>query len=263
MDLPDCVACGQRATPAMQFRALLPSRWTPSLLPHRPARAVNFNAWARCKRTRLSPHDLTSRMMGRQRVWSTSCHVCGASGGGCRNGYQGWQASTTQKTAQQEKARANVKKTCRCASTMRRHPTNRAEWRSGQRVGPITQRSVDRNHALLLTTPHVPGGWEDRTRTHMQTCAQACTCMQTQQDTRGQTHARLRLESTVRERAHNQHQPSETTLRTRETGLHSRWACANATPFRFTEHEGMLYEPNVSVSCRHGYFGRVAKASAC
>ena len=89
MDLPDCVTCGQRATPAMQFRALLPSRWTPSLLPHRPARAVNFNAWARCKRTRLSPHDLTSRMMGRQRVWSTSCHVCGASGGGVQKRLSG------------------------------------------------------------------------------------------------------------------------------------------------------------------------------
>ena len=182
--------------------------------------------------------------------------------GGCRNGYQGWQASTTQKTAQQEKARANVKKTCRCASTMRRHPTNRAEWRSGQRVGPITQRSVDRNHALLLTTPHVPGGWEDRTRTHMQTCAQACTCMQTQQDTRGQTHARL-----IRvHRAGTRAQPTPTIRNnvadTREwtsqsLGLRQR------NPLRFTEHEGMLYKPSVSVSCRHGHFGRVAKASAC
>ena len=29
--------------------------------------------------------------------------------------------------------------------------TDEAEWRSGQRVGPITQRPVDRNHAPLIT----------------------------------------------------------------------------------------------------------------
>ena len=36
-----------------------------------------------------------------------------------------------------------------------RGATDEAEWRSGQRVVPITQRSVDRKHAPLITISSV------------------------------------------------------------------------------------------------------------